>query len=61
MITMETILGLVTNLTEASTSMLTSYGSYWFVFLPIAFVVFRFLFKVFKSLLMYRGSRRRGN
>lgn len=58
--TLQTITANVGQLTTAATSMFTAFSNYWFVYLPITFVIFRFCFKTFKSLLMYRGRKGRG-
>lgn len=48
----------VGSLTTALNSMFTSLSTHWFVFLPVTFTVFGFLFGKFKSILMYRKGRR---
>lgn len=60
--TLDTIASNISELLTALTSMLSTLCSYWFVFLPITFTVFGFLFGKFKSLLMYRkrSNRRSG-
>lgn len=59
--TLETIISNVADLTGALTAMFTSLSNYWFVFLPITFTVFGFIFGKFKSILMFkRGRRARG-
>ncbi len=52
------IITAVGSITDALESMFTSLSGHWFVFLPITFTVFGFLFGKFKSILMYRKSRR---
>lgn len=49
----------VGSLTTALNTMFTGLSTHWFVFLPITFTVFGFLFGKFKSILMYRKGRRR--
>lgn len=54
-----TVLSLVKDLVDATSFMVETYAeAMWFVFLPIVFVVFNFIFRIFQSLLMYRGRRR---
>lgn len=57
--TLSTIMGNVTTLLGGVTGMFTTLNTLWVVWLPITFIVFRFTFKTFKNLLMYRGRRRR--
>lgn len=59
---LDTIASNITELLTALTGMLSTFTAYWFVFLPITFTVFGFLFGKFKSLLMYRkrSNRRSG-
>lgn len=57
---LQTIVSNVSALTSAGETMFTTFSAHWFVWMPLTFVVFRFLFGIFKSLLMYRGRRRRG-
>lgn len=54
-----TIMENVTSLTTGLTTMFASLSQYWFVFLPVTFTVFGFLFGKFKSILMYKRGRRR--
>lgn len=49
----------VATLTAGLNTMFTSLSTHWFVFLPLMFVVFGFLFSKFKSILMYRKRHRR--
>lgn len=58
--TLETIMSNVTALTTGLTSMFTALSTYWFVFLPITFTVFGFIFGKFKSILMFKRGRRIG-
>lgn len=55
---LSTIITDVGSLTTAVNTMFTSLSTHWFVFLPITFAVFGFLFGKFKSILMYRKGRR---
>ena len=55
---LSTIMTNVTSLVTGLTSMFASLADYWFVFLPITFTVFGFIFGKFKSLLMFRKRRR---
>lgn len=57
---LEAIMTNVGELTTGLTTMFTALSTYWFVFLPITFTVFGFLFGKFKSILMFKKSRRRG-
>lgn len=57
--TLATILTMVGDLTGGLGSMFTSLSTNWFVFLPMAMMVFGFLFGAFKSLLFFRKRRRR--
>lgn len=54
-----TIITDVGSLTTALNTMFTSLSTHWFVFLPVTFTVFGFLFGKFKSILMYRKGKRR--
>ena len=56
--TLSTIITDVGSLTTAVETMFTTLSTHWFVFLPITFAVFGFLFGKFKSILMYRKGRR---
>lgn len=65
MMALDTTLGTIItdagSLTDALKTMFTALSAYWFVFLPITFTVFGFIFGKFKSILMFkRGRRRRG-
>lgn len=59
-VTLATIMSNVTSLTSGVESMFSTFSEHWFVFLPITFTVFGFLFGKFKSIMMYRKGRRRG-
>lgn len=52
------IMTAVGDITDALEDMFTTLSSHWFVYLPITFTVFGFLFGKFKSILMYRKGRR---
>lgn len=52
------IMTAVGSITTALEDMFTTLSGHWFVFLPITFTVFGFLFGKFKSILMYRKGRR---
>ena len=56
--TLTTILSNVTSLTTALKSMFDALSVYWFVFLPITFTVFGFIFGKFKSILLFKRRGR---
>lgn len=56
--TLTTILTNVTSLTTALQTMFSALSGYWFVFLPITFTVFGFIFGKFKSILMFKRRSR---
>lgn len=56
--TLSTIITSVGSLTTATNTMFTTLSTHWFVFLPITFTLFGFLFGKFKSILMFRKGRR---
>lgn len=56
--TLATILENVTSLTNALKSMFTALSVYWFMFLPITFTVFGFIFGKFKSILLFKRRSR---
>lgn len=62
MMALDTTLGTIItdsgSLTTALTTMFTALSTYWFVFLPITFTVFGFIFGKFKSILMFKRGRR---
>lgn len=55
--TLQTIITNVGALTTALNTMFTALSTHWFVYLPITFTLFGFLFGKFKSILMYRKRR----
>lgn len=55
--TLQTIITNVGSLTTALNTMFTALSTHWFVYLPITFTLFGFLFGKFKSILMYRKRR----
>lgn len=57
--TLDTIITNVASLTTALETMFTTLSTHWFVFLPITFTVFGFIFGKFKSILMFRKRKRR--
>lgn len=57
--TLTSIVSDVGTITTALTAMFTALSTYWFVFLPITFTLFGFLFGKFKSILMFKKRRRR--
>lgn len=56
--TFDQIMTNVTALTTGLTSMFSSLSTYWFVYLPITFTIFGFIFGKFKSILMFKRGRR---
>lgn len=57
-VTLSTIVGNVSTLTTAMTSMFSSLDSYWFMFLPLTFTLFGFILGKVKSILFFKRRRR---
>lgn len=56
--TLTTIMENVGVLTSGLTDMFGALSGYWFVYLPITFTIFGFIFGKFKSILMFRRGRK---
>lgn len=56
--TLATIMQNVGTLTSGLTTMFNALSGYWFVYLPITFTIFGFIFGKFKSILMFRRGRK---
>lgn len=56
--TLATIMENVGVLTAGLTTMFEKLSVYWFVYLPITFTIFGFIFGKFKSILMFRRGRK---
>lgn len=57
--TLANIIENVTTITAAIGTMFTNLGSIWVVWLPVTFVVFGKIYGYFRSLLMFRGGKRK--